>query len=131
MIHRRTNELVTLLRRMKVQTGGLLCLGCGHEYNCSIRGCAILREAADHLETPVENWISTKERLPESFRPVIVCREKAKGEYVIEQGCKDVGDWWKVYGTRTKKVTHWMPLPHPPAEEPVCTGEGAECKADV
>lgn len=25
--------------------------------------------------------------------------------------------WWKVYGTRTKAVTHWMPLPDPPKEE--------------
>ena len=32
----------------------------------------------------------------------------------VEQGHKDVTDWWKVYGTRTKQVTHWMPLPEPP-----------------
>lgn len=32
-------------------------------------------------------------------------------------GCLDVNDWWKVYGTRTKAVTHWMPLPEPPKEE--------------
>lgn len=65
----------------------------------------------------MSEWISVKDRLPEAFRPVIVCREKGKGEYVVEQGCKDVKDWWKVYGTRTKKVTHWMPLPEPPMEE--------------
>lgn len=62
-------------------------------------------------------WISVKDRLPEVFRPVIVCRGKVKGEYVVEQGYKDVGDWWKVYGTRTKKVTHWMPLPEPQEED--------------
>lgn len=24
---------------------------------------------------------------------------------------------WKVYGTRTKRATHWMPLPDPPRDE--------------
>lgn len=59
-------------------------------------------------------WISVEDRLPQAFQPVIVCREKGKGEYIVEQGHKDVGDWWKVYGTRTKNVTHWMPMPEPP-----------------
>ena len=58
-------------------------------------------------------WISVKDRLPERMQPVIVCRDNGK----VEQGYRDVGDWWKVYGTRTKNVTHWMPLPEPPKEE--------------
>ena len=33
-----------------MDTGSLVCLGCGHEHNCGVRGCAILREAADALE---------------------------------------------------------------------------------
>ena len=61
-------------------------------------------------------WISVKDRLPERFEPVLVCREK-NGAPHVEQGFKDVGDWWKVYGTRTKYVTHWMPLPAPPEKE--------------
>lgn len=62
----------------------------------------------------MSKWISVKDKLPKEFQQVIVCREKAKGEFVVEAGYKDVQDWWKVYGTRTKKVTHWMPLPEPP-----------------
>lgn len=58
-------------------------------------------------------WISVKDRLPEYMRPVIVCRKGGK----VEQGYKDVGNWWKVYGTRTKNVTHCMPMPDPPEEE--------------
>lgn len=61
-------------------------------------------------------WIPVTERLPEAFTPVIVCREGAKGERIVEQGHKDVGEWWKVYGTRTKHVTYWMPLPEAPEE---------------
>ena len=59
-------------------------------------------------------WISVADRLPDRFKPVIVCREKAKGQYVVEQGHRDVNEWWKVYGTRTKAVTHWQPMPEPP-----------------
>lgn len=66
-------------------------------------------------ETTKPGWISVKERLPERFEPVLVCREKNGSPYV-EQGHKDVGEWWKVYGTRTKHITHWMPLPEPPEE---------------
>lgn len=38
------------LKNLKVQTGSLACLGCGHEYNCSTHGCAILRNAVEHME---------------------------------------------------------------------------------
>lgn len=45
-----TNELITALRRMKVETGSLICFGCGHEHSCSTRGCALIREAADRID---------------------------------------------------------------------------------
>lgn len=38
-------NLQQALRRLKVETGSLACLGCGHENNCGLNGCAILREA--------------------------------------------------------------------------------------
>lgn len=43
-------ELLCALRRLAVETGSLACLGCGHEHNCSIRGCAIIREAVDAIQ---------------------------------------------------------------------------------
>lgn len=57
-------------------------------------------------------WIPVTEKLPERFQTVIVCRDNGK----VEQGYRDTRDWWKVYGTRTKQVTHWMPLPAAPME---------------
>ena len=45
-----TNDLLQALVRLRVETGSLACLGCGHEHNCSTRGCAILRAAADLIE---------------------------------------------------------------------------------
>ena len=42
-------ELIRALNRLKVETGSLACLGCGHEHNCGVHGCAVIREAADRL----------------------------------------------------------------------------------
>ena len=43
-------ELIAALRRMKVETGSLVCVGCGYEHNCGIHGCAILRKTIAWLE---------------------------------------------------------------------------------
>lgn len=43
-------ELIAALRRLKVQTGSIACLGCGYEHNCSVHGCRIMRVALDRLE---------------------------------------------------------------------------------
>lgn len=45
-----TNDLLEALARLRVETGSLACLGCGHEHNCSTHDCAILRAAADLIE---------------------------------------------------------------------------------
>ena len=50
----KTDELIEALRRLKVQTGSLACLGCGHEHNCGTGGCAIIREAAAKLQAVAE-----------------------------------------------------------------------------
>lgn len=76
-------ELVNAIRRLKVETGSLACMGCGREHNCGVSGCAIMREAADRianqsnhiaalqqeiekLRGQVPRWISVTERLPET-----------------------------------------------------------------
>jgi hypothetical protein len=42
-------ELSLALRRLKVETGSLACLGCGHEHNCSTHGCTIIRAAEERI----------------------------------------------------------------------------------
>lgn len=42
-------ELFHALERLKVETGSLACLGCGHEHSCSVHGCAILRAARERI----------------------------------------------------------------------------------
>lgn len=44
------HELIAALKRLKVETGSIVCLGCGYEHNCGTHGCAILRTAVDALE---------------------------------------------------------------------------------
>lgn len=75
----RDHELINTLHRLKVETGSLACCGCGHEHNCGVHGCAVMREAADRianqsnhiaalqqeiekLRTRVHNWMPLPER---------------------------------------------------------------------
>ena len=43
-------DLAAALRRIAPETGSLACFGCGHEHNCGIHGCAVMRAAADAME---------------------------------------------------------------------------------
>ena len=46
------------LRRLRVETGSFVCFGCGHEHNYSTHGCAILRNAVEHMEAALSNYDS-------------------------------------------------------------------------
>lgn len=46
----RDEDLLAALRQLKVETGSLVCVGCGYEHNCGIHGCAILRKTIAWLE---------------------------------------------------------------------------------
>lgn len=63
----RDEDLLAALRRLKVETGSLVCLGCGYEDDCGVHGCAILRKTIAWLE----------QTLPED-RPssVMECRDE-------------------------------------------------------
>lgn len=77
----KTEEILTALRRLKVETGSLVCMGCGREHDCGVRGCRIMREAAELIEKLTdrcaryaeeiavlqerEKWVPVTERLQE------------------------------------------------------------------
>ena len=44
------DETVAALLWLKVETGSLACLGCGHEHNCSTHGCAIINAAIEQIK---------------------------------------------------------------------------------
>lgn len=39
------------LKHMKVETGSFVCLGCGYEHNCGIKGCAVINAAINEIVT--------------------------------------------------------------------------------
>lgn len=117
----RTEELVRALRRMKVEAGSLVCVGCGHEHSCGIHGCAVIREAADRLE-----WVPVAERLPESGVPVLINYIGNFGGEMHPDGVAvwmEHGCWWWEGSLEScceevnVHVTHWMPLPEAPEVE--------------
>lgn len=87
----RVNSLLADLKRLKVETSSLACMGCGREHNCGVHGCAVLREAADVLQEYVDlskryadgimalrerpRWIPVTERLPAEGERVLAAVE--------------------------------------------------------
>ena len=81
-------KIIEALRRVKMETGSLMCMGCGYEHNCGIHGCAIMNMAADRLandqthiaalQREIEKlrsgrrWIPVTERLPENEEDVLI-----------------------------------------------------------
>lgn len=59
-----TDEVLRALDALAVETGSLACLGCGHEHNCGIHGCAIIRAAG----TQIRELIAEKGRLKRRIR---------------------------------------------------------------
>lgn len=92
-----TNDLLEALARLRVETGSLACLGCGHEHNCSTKGCRILREAADLIrQLTAESADLGKEIEWKDMVIALAQREQAKAEaerdallpYAKEYGCE-------------------------------------------
>ena len=128
----RVNSLLADLKRLKVETGSLACMGCGREHNCGVHGCAVLREAADVLQEYIDRcaqyaeeamelrekqqWISVTERLPAEGMRVLAASE---GVFSGEAYLSCEGVWMRSYGVVwvslvDMPVTHWMPLPYKP-----------------
>lgn len=132
-------ELAAALRRIKVQTGSLVCLGCGFENSCGVHGCRLLRAAADALENSESHimalqqeieklrgqlerrWIPVTERMPEDFADVLALVTGSYGKCSFERApmlCAWFGkDGWFVNehpNWDNPGVTHWMPLPEGP-----------------
>lgn len=130
----KTEEIFTALRRLKVETGSLVCMGCGREHDCGIHGCQIVQEAAELIEKLTdrcaryaeeiavlqerEKWVPVTERLPEMWRNDKTSELVNYMIYSPDFGV-DIGN----YHANAKKwlcmalpciVTHWRPLPDGP-----------------
>lgn len=128
----RVNSLLADLRRLKVETGSLACLGCSREHDCGVHGCAVLRAAADTLQEYADRcarhadeimelrekyqWIPVTERLPAPGERVLAASE---GVFSGEAYLSCEGVWMRSYGVVWVSlvdvpVTHWMPLSFKP-----------------
>lgn len=90
------SDLIQALRRIKAETGSLVCLGCGHEHNCSTHGCAVINEAVKRLEVDQNTTLGGTYVSIEWFKSV---EAKLKGyEKLAQEGrlfvapCK-IGDY--------------------------------------
>lgn len=61
-------------------------------------------------------WISVKEKLPDSTHDVLVlCSEMLPVEYSVAYYQKSHKSWYKQkFGLPDRMITHWMELPKPP-----------------
>lgn len=124
-------HLIAALKMMQVETGSLVCLGCGHEHNCGVHGCAIIREAVAQLEAMGAvcrpSWISVEDRVPVDERPVLAFVGYADTMIgfmtVSSYFCFDPTPHWQWDGLvrDDQRTLFWMPLPEPPSRK---AGEG-------
>ena len=121
----KTEEILTVLRRLKVETGSLACRGFGRDHDCGIHGCRIVREAAELIEKLTdrcaryaeeitvlqerEKWVPVTERLPDQCMDILVSYRDGH----ILMGTAMCDDWIEE-DLEDGKITHWMPLPDVP-----------------
>lgn len=110
-------DLIKALRRIRVETGSLICMGCGHEHNCGIHGCALIRAAAEELEKM--RWRPAEEDLPTTYEPVLISYRDDYAHPRTAMGFLSPGiEFLSVPFAESvmSSTTHWMPLPEPPEE---------------
>ena len=76
----KNEEIVRALRRLKVETGSLVCMGCGCEHDCGIHGCRIVREAAELIE----NLTDRCARYAEEIADVGIMLDQMAIEFEVE-----------------------------------------------
>ncbi len=114
--------LLQALRRMRVETGGMACLGCGHEHDCGVHGCAIIRKAMERLLGM--EWICTERELPANDGDVLLLVSGKPTEnltlyHAFQLGSYSTKEGWIIDAWPewdTPDVSHWMPLPELPDE---------------
>ena len=74
------------LKHMKAETGSFVCLGCGHEHNCSIHGCAILRDAVECIEELKRVLRESEAARADLGKRLVVLPQKTVWELTMDAG---------------------------------------------
>lgn len=101
-----TNDLLEALARLRVETGSLACLGCGHEHNCSTHGCAILRAAADLIERLTAEVADLRKEL-EWKDMVIALAQRKQAEAEAERDALREKQRWILVTERLPEKQAW------------------------
>lgn len=64
-----TEDMMRQLRILEIERRPEACLGCGYEYNCSTRGCAVIRAAREQIQDIAQaaDDVETKTQPEDSF----------------------------------------------------------------
>lgn len=76
-----------------------------------------LCEKVDALKQQVPQWISVKDKLPESHKNALVIYERKDGLQRFGVGFMDSSKNWYIANGKKSNVLYWMPFPQPPKEE--------------
>ena len=133
------------LKGLMVETRSLACLGCGYEYSCSAHGCAILRNAVEHMEAALANYghlIKLTKEQAEAIKEYELALSQPSNEpltgwvsvnkrlpekrkdVLVHYGNGRIGiDWIDstqcfVFDELYGRVTHWLPIPELPDRRP-------------
>jgi len=74
----------------------------------------------DDVISPVMQWVSVTDRLPENNCEVLVTKENgrvfAMSYHAPFDSCKRIFQWWGFgkWVDQHRQVTHWMYMPQPP-----------------
>lgn len=96
------------------------CTGCALYgfYDCGSiinpQAAAMLEKLTAEKKTKKPEWISVKDRLPDSNNVVFACIDDGQCKIVRSAYVSSYGEWKWIEGHQT--VTHWMPFPEPPKE---------------
>ena len=115
-------QLIDTLQSLSMETGSLACLGCGHEHNCSLQGCNILREAVAAIQEGM--WSSPDREMPEEGTMVLVIVNGVFGNITFVDAVslasysRDEG--WildKYPEWENPRISFWAPIREAPVHE--------------
>lgn len=87
----RPREIMRALRRLRVETGSLACAGCGHEHNCGIHGCAIIRGAGNLIDSQ-RALIQALKQANDDHRDMLAARERAASPAAVDRLMESICD---------------------------------------
>lgn len=117
----RTEEIMTALRRLKVETGSLVCMGCGREHDCGVHGCRIVREAAELIEKLADRCaryveeIAVLQELETDY--IDMEYDEDADAYIIPEGWWESIEFGETFSAVDMPVLAWRPLPDGPEVE--------------